>query len=246
MAAMIPIVTFLSDFGLKDAYVAQVKGVILSQVPEARIVDISHGIEPFDLISAGWLLATTYRHFPDGTVHLAVVDPGVGTDRAVLMVHRGGHIFVGPDNGLFSFLYPADDAVEVTWRPEEAVSSTFHGRDIFARLVVRVITGHGLGLPGKTKKDPVGFDVSSPMVVHVDAFGTVVTNIPCKSLNQGMILEVNGHVVDAAAPTFAAIPAEGLGLIPGSAGTVEIAGNRIRAVDSIGARPGMKVAVHSA
>ncbi|HPE46365.1 MAG TPA: SAM-dependent chlorinase/fluorinase, partial [Deltaproteobacteria bacterium] len=108
---MIPLLTFLSDFGSRDAYAAQVKAVILSKVPEAKIVDISHEVEPFNLVSAGWLLFTSYRYFPAGTVHLAVVDPGVGTARAVLLVRKGGHVFVGPDNGLFSFLYPADEVV---------------------------------------------------------------------------------------------------------------------------------------
>lgn len=240
---MIPLLTFLSDFGSRDAYVAQVKAVILSQVPDARIVDISHGIDPFDIVSAGWLLYTTYRYFPAGTVHLAVVDPGVGTDRAVLVVKRGGHTFVGPDNGLFSFLYPADGVLEVDWRPAETVSATFHGRDVFAPLAVKLLTGHGLGVPGKMKSDPVTLEVKDPMVVHIDGFGNVITNIPCERLTPGAVVEVNGTVVRAVAGTFADIPTGCMGLICGSARTVEVIGNRARAADLIGAKTGMRASL---
>jgi S-adenosylmethionine hydrolase len=238
-----PLIAFLSDFGLRDAYVAQVKAVILSRVPDARIIDITHDIEAFSIISAGWLLSTSYHHFPAGTVHLAVVDPGVGTDRAVLLVRKDGHVFVGPDNGLFSFLYPAQEVREVTWRLEGAFSTTFHGRDIFAPIAVKILTGHGLGIPGRPKVDPVLLDVNSPMVVHIDTFGNVVTNIPCDRLVRGMSLQVNGHTVCAAAGTFADIPPGALGLICGSASTIEIVANRARAAGITGARPGMAVAI---
>ncbi|HPI91703.1 MAG TPA: SAM-dependent chlorinase/fluorinase [Deltaproteobacteria bacterium] len=240
---MTPCVTFLSDFGLRDAYVAQVKAVLLSQVPEARIVDISHEMDPFNIISAGWLLATSYRYFPAGTVHLAVVDPGVGTDRAVLEVRKEGHVFVGPDNGLFSFLYPAEEVVEVTWRPAGSVSSTFHGRDIFAPLAVKLLTGHGLGVAGRPRADPVCLDVHAPMVVHIDGFGNVITNIPCSRLGSGAAVDVNGTTVDSGSGTFADIPFGGLGLVCGSAGTIEIAANRARASDMVGACVGMTVSI---
>jgi S-adenosyl-L-methionine hydrolase (adenosine-forming) len=236
-------VTFLSDFGVKDAYVAQVKGVIISQVPDVLIIDITHDIDPFDLISAGWLLSTSYPYFPPGTVHLAVVDPGVGTDRAVLCVRKAGHVFVGPDNGLFSFLYPADDIIEVSWRPMVAVSSTFHGRDIFASLVVKIITGHGLNVPGSHKDDPVCLDVKKPMVVHIDGFGNIITNISCARLGNGTSVEINGIKVGAVSGTFADIPHGSLGLICGSAGTIEIAANMARAADIVNARSGMMVSI---
>lgn len=240
---MTPYMTFLSDFGLRDAYVAQVKAVILSRVPQARIVDISHDIDAFDFISAGWLLATSYRCFSAGTVHLAVVDPGVGTDRAVLMVRKDGHVFVGPDNGLFSFIYPADEVIEVTWRPGGVISPTFHGRDIFAPIVVKLLTGHGLGVAGRPRTDPVFFDVHAPMVVHIDGFGNVITNIPCSRLAPGAAVEVNGTRVESESGTFADIPIGGLGLVCGSAGTIEIAANRARASDMARARVGMAVSI---
>lgn len=240
---MAPLVTFLSDFGLKDAYVAQVKAVILSGVPDALIIDITHDIEPFGIIEAGWLLATSYRYFPEGTVHLAVVDPGVGTDRAVLTVRKDKHVFVGPDNGVFSFIYPADEVVEVGWRPAGSVSATFHGRDVFAPLVVKILAGRGPGVPGTPKADPVCLDVKTPMVVHIDTFGNVVTNIGCDRLQPGTTLTVNGTVVSAVSAAFADIPPGALSLICGGAGTIEIVSGRARAADVIGAGAGMPVEI---
>jgi len=236
-------VTFLSDFGSKDAYVAQVKAVILSSAPSVTIVDITHEVEPFDLVSAGWLLAASYRHFPRGTVHLAVVDPGVGTARAALVARKDGHTFVGPDNGVFSFIYPADEVIEVTWRPGKAVSNTFHGRDLFAPLVVRLVTGHGLGVPGRPMAEPVRLEVDGPMVVHVDRFGNVITNIPAERLARGGGVEINGTRVSRTVSTFAELQDGSLGLICGSSGTIEVVSHRARASDVLCAGPGTPVSL---
>jgi S-adenosyl-L-methionine hydrolase (adenosine-forming) len=243
IGGMIPTITFISDFGLKDAYVAQVKAVMLTQAPEARIIDITHDIDAFDIISAGWLLATSFRFFSAGTIHLAVVDPGVGTGRGILYVKKDGHIFVGPDNGVFSFLFPAETVIEITWRPQGAVSSTFHGRDIFAMLVARILAGddiHELGTPAVA---PVSLEVKDPMVVHIDTFGNVITNILCESAKPEISLELNGQVITVCAKTFADIPSGSLGLICGSASTVEIVTNRGNAAKIIGAKAGMPVKI---
>jgi len=242
---MIPTITFISDFGLRDAYVAQVKAVILTQAPEARIIDITHDIDAFGIISAGWLLATSFRFFSAGTIHLAVVDPGVGTERGILYIRKDDHIFVGPDNGVFSFLYPADTIIEITWRPRRTVSSTFHGRDIFALLVARILAGddmYELGIPAVA---PVSLEVKSPMVVHIDTFGNVITNILCESAKPEISLEVNGQVITLCVKTFADIPSGSLGLICGSASTIEIAANRRNAANIIGAKVGMPVKICS-
>jgi len=239
------VVTFLSDFGTKDAYVAQVKAVILSRAPWARIVDITHDVDPFDIVSAGWLLFTSHGFFPEGTVHLAVVDPGVGTDRAVLAVHKGAHTFVGPNNGIFSFLYPADDVLKVAWRPLGPISSTFHGRDVFAPIVARILTEGVHDLPAEPCPEPVRFDTVSPMVVHVDRFGNMVTNIRPEHLGPGKAVVVNGVMVDGLYGTYAEIPQGRLGLVTGSAGTIEIASPLTRASDIVRAGPGHKVLVVS-
>ena len=243
IGGMIPTITFISDFGLKDAYVAQVKAVILTQAPEARIIDITHDIDAFGIISAGWLLASSFRFFSVGAIHLAVVDPGVGTGRGILYVRKDGHIFVGPDNGVFSFLFPAEIVIEITWRPQGAVSSTFHGRDIFALLVARILAGddiHELGIPAVA---PVSLEVKSPMVVHIDTFGNVITNILCERAKPEISLELNGQGITVCAKTFADIPAGSLGLICGSASTIEIVANRRNAAKIIGAKVGMPVKI---
>jgi S-adenosylmethionine hydrolase len=240
---MMSVVTFLSDFGLKDAYVAQVKAVILSGVPDARIIDITHDIAPFNIISAGWLLAKSFRFFPPGTVHLVVVDPGVGTGRAILTVRKEEHVFIGPDNGIFSFLYPADDIREITWRPQGAVSSTFQGRDILAPIVVKILSGHGLPIPGMPKADPVLLDVKSPMVVHIDTFGNVITNIECDHLREDCVISISGKDIDHVVHSFAEIPQGKLGLICGSASTVEIVANQANASVILGAEIGMSISV---
>lgn len=237
------VVTFLSDFGVKDAYAAQVKAVILSLAPDALIVDITHEVEPYDIISAGWLLHASYRYFPEGTVHLAVVDPGVGTARAALLVKKDGHTFIGPDNGIFSFLFPADGVYEVLWRPAGAVSNTFHGRDVFAPVAARVLAGDEPDMAPAAA--PVRIDTTSPMVVHIDRFGNVITNIPGAPPGQKLALMVAGVKVEGVYGTYGDIPAGRLGLVTGSAGTIEIAAYTSSASALLSVRPGDRIAVVS-
>jgi S-adenosylmethionine hydrolase len=231
---MQPIVTFLSDFGTGDAYVAQVKAVILSGLPGAAIVDITHEIRPFDILSAAWTLHTTYRYFPEGTCHLAVVDPGVGTSRDVLAVRKGRHIFIGPDNGIFSFLYPADEVIEVLWRPDAPVSPTFHGRDVFAPVLVKAALGADPGSLGRIKTDPVRMDVHAPMVVAIDRFGNIITNVESSHLKEGFSLTIGDIRIQGIADTYADLPRGEMGLIRSSTSTIEIAmyqGNAAQALD---------------
>src|SRR2546427_4971224 len=127
-----PLVTLLSDFGTTDSYVAEMKGVILSAVPAATLVDITHAVPPGDVRSGAYLLRRTWHRFPPGTIHLAVVDPGVGTERAAFALQVRGHAFVGPDNGLFSPVLRDVEAQIVTLVVPAGASPTFHGRDVFA------------------------------------------------------------------------------------------------------------------
>jgi len=234
-----PVVTLLTDFGLEDAYVAQLKAVILSQVPDVELVDIAHGIPPFGTLSAGWLLHTSYAFFPRGSIHLCVIDPGVGTSRRVLAVLKGGHAFVGPDNGVFSFLFPADQVIEITWKPPGPLSSTFHGRDIMAPVVAELLRYTPPQSLGRPASKPVQIDVARDMVVHVDRFGNVVTNIEGSRLQEGCSLAVGEKKVDRIVETFAGIPSGEPALIIGSAMTVEVAANRESAAALLGARAGM-------
>ena len=235
------VVTFLSDFGMSDAYVAQVKARILSSAHDVCIVDITHDVDSYAVLSGAWLLFTTYTFFPKGTVHLAVIDPGVGSPRAVIIVKKAGHIFIGPDNGIFSFLYPADEVIEVTWRPEGVISPTFHARDIFAPVALKVLEDPACEGIGALLNDPVMFDVTKPMVVHIDKFGNVVTNIDCSVLKQRPTLVCGKKSIGCVCGTFSAIPDGGLALICGSSATIEIAANRESAAQMTGACVGMPI-----
>lgn len=236
---MSALISFLSDFGLRDGYVAQVKARILSGLPGATIVDITHELPAYGIVSGAWLLADTYAWFPPGTLHLAIVDPGVGTARAVLAIEKDGHTFIGPDNGLFSFLYPAQRVMRITWRPAGPIAPTFHGRDILAPLAVEVLRGTPLDALGEPLTNPVCFDTAAPQVVHIDRYGNIVTNIAPEGVRG---IGIQGREVSAQAATFDDIP-EGIGLIRGSAGTIEIVARRRSAADLLGAWVGMSLTV---
>src|SRR5256886_3711728 len=142
------IVTLLTDFGLDDAYVGAMKGAILSVHAKAAVVDITHGVRPFAVLQGAFLLDSAWRSFPLGTVHVAVVDPGVGTDRRAIAFKAADHYFVGPDNGLFTFLNdPISETVELATPPEAA--PTFHGRDVFAPVAARLAAGAALAELGR-------------------------------------------------------------------------------------------------
>lgn len=190
-----PIITLLTDFGLEDTYVASMKGVILGICPDARLVDVSHLVPPQDICTGAFLLVSVFNDFPAGTIHLAVVDPEVGTDRRGLIVQADQHLFVGPDNGLFSWIWREAGSCEAYrlerpgfWRPQ--VSKTFHGRDIFAPVAAHL----GMGVPAQAFGPPCTPRLAAwtePVeaegrimgeVIHIDHFGNAVTNITRKVL----------------------------------------------------------------
>jgi S-adenosyl-L-methionine hydrolase (adenosine-forming) len=182
------IVTLLTDFGLDDYYVAAMKGVILSRCSQVRLVDISHGIAPQNLLSAAYVLLGAYQQFPAGTVHLGVVDPGVGSSRRGLILRTDRYLFVGPDNGLFSLVTPElAEAFEIqpsAYLPA-TVSNTFHGRDIFAPVAAALAAGVKPEALGTRIRDPKRFAPLSQItratiksqIIHLDRFGNAVTGI---------------------------------------------------------------------
>jgi S-adenosylmethionine hydrolase len=188
------IITILTDFGLKDPYVGVMKGVILSINPEARIVDITHEIEPQDVREACFLVPEYYPYFPRGTVHLCVVDPTVGSRRRPLVVVADNHFFVGPDNGLFSLI--GDGRAEAYTIENRdymlpAISPTFHGRDVFAPVAAHLSCGLDPSLLGRRIEDPVrltdlfprkGGDDMVGSVVRFDRFGNAISNISAEDL----------------------------------------------------------------
>ncbi len=184
---MRPILTLLSDFGTADGYVAEMKGVLLSIAPGAQLVDLTHEIPPQDVELARLTIARCWRRFPAGTVHLAVVDPGVGTARACLAVESDGRFLVGPDNGILSpaLLLAGARAVSIAVPP--SASQTFHGRDVFAPAAAALVTGvplDSLGDPAdspivKRTKEAVRREDGAVLgeVIAIDRFGNAITNL---------------------------------------------------------------------
>jgi len=185
------IITLLTDFGVRDYFVGVMKGVILSRFSEANLVDITHDIPPHDIHGAAFTLSATYRYFPPGTVHLVVVDPGVGSDRRAVIVESGEHIFVGPDNGLFSLVLSEDEDASVRQVTNSAyflpnVSATFHGRDIFSPLAAALARGLAPAVLGPVIQNPACFELGRNdataegslrgSVIHIDHFGNCVTS----------------------------------------------------------------------
>ncbi|PEN13927.1 hypothetical protein CRI94_07680 [Longibacter salinarum] len=209
-------ITLTTDFGTSDGYVAAMKGVMLSIHPEARLVDVTHQIEPQDVMEAAFVLRTTVPYFPSGTVHLVVVDPGVGTDRRAVAVRSGKQWFVGPDNGVFPLVMDdaePDEILELdqpeVWR-SDAPSTTFHGRDIFAPVAAHLDTGRDpsdIGTPVEGLRPlrwamPITDSHSvQGYVAHVDRFGNCITNIRRQTLVRTGLNDENANPADEAQHT---------------------------------------------
>jgi S-adenosylmethionine hydrolase len=224
------IITLLTDFGTADSYVAEMKGVLLSRAPDVTLVDVSHQIAPGDVRAGQYVLARAWNYFPSGTVHLAVVDPGVGTSRRALAAAARGHGFVAPDNGLLSFL-PAD-AQFVSLPVPSTAAPTFHGRDVFAPAAAALAIGARLDGLGSAITDPIRSPLRTPHhdgttvvgeVLYVDRFGTLVSNIPAGAVEPGIRVRVEGTDVGPLRRTFADVERGALMAIAGSGGMVEIA-----------------------
>jgi len=188
-----PIVTLITDFGLADEYVGVLKGVILSYNPAIKIVDISHQVSPQDIRTASHLLGRSYSFFPPGTVHLVIVDPGVGTDRPVLAIHSDSQYFIGPDNGVLASIVNRANSLTVHRITESSlflnkVSNTFHGRDIMAPVAAQLASGLAIDMVGpRISPENCQLNGTGPCLVkdgvllgeitHVDRFGNLCTNI---------------------------------------------------------------------
>jgi len=244
------IITLITDFGVDDEYVGVMKGVILSVNPAAIIVDITHHIEPQDLIQAAYIIKYSFKYFPEGTVHVVVVDPGVGSDRAIIALEVTGHIFLAPDNGVLTLLMDEGNIGSVV-RVEnscyflESVSQTFHGRDIFAPVAGHLSKGikiETLGTP-IDKIDLERLPIKYPgisnsgelfgTVVSIDRFGNLITNIDVNSLDKlcksgkerKLQIRIGQNKIVGLSKSYeSALPQSPLALI-GSRGYLEIAVN---------------------
>ena len=260
------IITLTTDFGLQDPYVGQLKGALLKGCTSATLIDITHAVPPWDVGAAAVALRTSYAFFPLGSIHLIVVDPGVGSNRSILVAAGDGHFFVAPDNGVLSLLV-VDHKIETIHRVEHPaffpshVSPTFHGRDIRAPVAAALARGHALPDFGASVSLQEIQMIVMPSVVpeagcccgqvaRIDHFGNIRTTI---GTGPGRLdpatfgwLEIGGRCISQLTQTYAEVEAGTLLVLIDSSGYVEVAANQARAVDILGCAPGDRVTVHLA
>jgi S-adenosyl-L-methionine hydrolase (adenosine-forming) len=232
-------ITLLTDFGTRDGYVAAMKGVIATIAPSVLVEDASHDIVPGDVLSAAQALSRYWHLYPAGTVHVVVVDPGVGTDRAAIALAANGHFFVGPDNGVFSFI-DDDQAIQLTIPPD--ASSTFHGRDVFAPAAARLSNGEALHTMGPPIDERFVLVKEEPKanvgeVIAIDRFGNIITNVM-----QAADVEIEGVEVKLQVAYGDVAEGELLALI-NSDGLLEIAMRNGSAAERLGVTRGTRVQV---
>jgi S-adenosylmethionine hydrolase len=251
-----PILTLTSDFGLADHYVAVMKGVILTICPQARIVDISHGVGPFEIAEGAYLIAQAYPSFPPKTVHVVVVDPGVGTARRPILLEAAGQYFVGPDNGVLSMIYSREKhKVRLISNDRyfcQPVSRTFHGRDIFSPVAAHLAAGVPPSRMGKLIQDYLRPSFEKPQrtgkrtwtgrILRIDHFGNIVTNFQAAKFpdldRQNFSLSIGPRQVGVMAHNYAECGPDELFLIEGSSGYLEVSVSQGSAAEAIGCETG--------
>ena len=258
-----PIVTLTSDFGLNDHFVGTMKGVILNIAPEAKIIDICHSVQPFDILDGALTIAQAYSYFPAGTIHVVVVDPGVGSARRPLVVSTETHYLVAPDNGVLSLILDREERVKVRHITMQhyflqPVSSTFHGRDVFAPVAGYLAKGVDGEKLGDEISDYIRFSAPKPkaagektlrgVILKVDRFGNLVTNFTLEDV-PGLfqapplpfkIVIGNREITELHQTYSEALPNEVFGIL-GSMGYVEIAASRASAAQLLGVGKGTEV-----
>lgn len=255
------ILTLTTDFGLSDHFVGTMKGVVLGISPGTRIVDISHEVAPFDIPAAAFLIAQSYRYFPPKTVHVVVVDPGVGTSRRPILAEAGGHFFVAPDNGVLSMVF-ADATHKVRHITAakyflKQVSHTFHGRDVFAPVGAHVASGVPPARMGKPIDDYMRLHLEKPdrtarrawtgTVLKIDRFGNLITNFRAADFEaiwkQPFEISIGLRTVHRRASNYAECEAGELFAIEGSSGYIEISASQASAAAMLGCGTGAPVEI---
>jgi S-adenosyl-L-methionine hydrolase (adenosine-forming) len=261
-----PTITLTTDFGLNDHFVGAMKGVILNIAPDAQIVDITHAVQPYDILDGALALAETYNYFPTRTVHLIVVDPGVGTARRPIIASSDRHNFVAPDNGVLSLMFAKEERLHVRHVSShhyfvQPISNTFHGRDIFAPVAAYLAKGVDHEKFGPEISDYVRFNAPRPkpvdaktlrgVVLKVDRFGNLITNFTPKDVPALFEGQANGFKIAVGKREITAIhanyaqgtPGEVFAIL-GSMGYLEIAANRGAANQLTGAAKGSEVNIN--
>jgi S-adenosylmethionine hydrolase len=257
----VSIITLTTDFGLADGYVGTMKGVILSIDPTATIVDISHDIPPQDVREAAYALYAAYPYFPQGTIHVVVVDPGVGSQRRAIALRTPQAAFVAPDNGVLSYVVAGERVEEIVnlINPRyhlSPVSRTFHGRDIFAPAAAHLARGVPLAELGEPLAEIITFSLPRPQVrpdgtivgqvIHVDRFGNLITSITATDLadhpllREGVI-EIKGRSIQGIANSYAEVTPRRLLALIGSSDHLEIAVSGGSASQTLEAKAGDEV-----
>jgi hypothetical protein len=256
-----PIITLMTDFGLRDHYVAAMKGVILGICPSASIIDITHEVSSYEVAEAAYLLSQTWSYFPKKTVHVVVVDPGVGSMRRPILAEADGHRFIAPDNGVLTRVLTRESC-KVRHISEERyfrkpVSHTFHGRDIFAPSAAHLASGVPTAKLGPRIGNYLRLTFERPnrtarrgwtgAILHVDHFGNVVTNIALADFphieDQPFEITAGFRTIEKLAASYAEMPPGELCAIVGSSGFLEISANQQSAAKILGCEAGAPVEI---
>jgi S-adenosyl-L-methionine hydrolase (adenosine-forming) len=253
------LITFTTDFGLSDHFAGTMKGVVAGIAPQARAIDITHDISPYNVTEAAFVIAQAFPYFPKGTIHVVVVDPGVGSSRRPIVAEAGGHVFVAPDNGVLSLVFEAAaHKVRVISNPKfmrREISRTFHGRDVFAPAAAHLAKGAKAAAFGKLVHDyvrnwsakpaPKGKDSWRGAILKVDRFGNLITNFAARDFAgiSGRPFEIRAGTkrIRRLALTYAETEVGELFVIVGSAGYLEIAANQGSAAELLGCGAGTAV-----
>ena len=251
------VITLCTDFGSYDSYAATMKGVILSINPKATIIDVTHTIPAYNITAAAFVLNGYYNYFPKNSVHVVVVDPGVGGHRYDMVLRTKDYLFIGPDNGVFSSILTSQPSVCYEITAGHTVSATFHGRDIFAPAAARLSLKWDRSVVGNVIKRPVILDIPKPIissrgmtgeVIHIDHFGNLITNIPSDKLkmpavNKVLAIFIKGIKINSIQDTYDRCGNGVPCAIINSFNLLEIAVNSGSAHEKLGANLGDKVKV---
>ena len=247
-----PVIALLTDFGTRDHYAGAMRGVALGICPDATLVDVTHDVEPRDVLGGALELAAAFKYFPPGAIFLAVVDPGVGSSRRGIAAEAGGYKFVAPDNGLLTMVFREvlpKRVVELTERryARPTVSRTFEGRDRFAPAAAWLAKGIDLTALGRPLTAWHVLDIPEPTcaegriageVLRIDRFGNLVTNIDRKAIEKfahstALSIEAGTHRIDRLVATYAELPPDGVGALFGSTDHLELAAPAASAADRL-------------
>ena len=256
------VITLMTDFGTSDHYVGVMKGVILNINPQVEIVDITHTIPPQDVHAAAFLIDSAYHYFPTGTIHVIVVDPGVGSERRAIACQTETAYFVCPDNGILTHILHDEEPIHTVGLENSAyflpqVSNTFHGRDIFAPVAAHLSRGIAIDILGDPVAQPVQFPIPKPQVmdkavighvIWIDAFGNLVTNISHEILESlegrdGVVIHVGSAKIDRLNHSYTeSAVGEALAIV-GSFNRLEISVNQGNAAQALGLKRGDRITI---